>query len=170
MEDPYLRLRRLMWGDRRTVAGTVYGTIIVMSVIAVGAKPYEHSLWRLVVLAATSSIVLWLAHVYAHGLGESLTIGRRLTVRELGSVARREYSIVAAAVLPVTAVALGAIGLTGPRTALRLAFGIGVVALAVQGVRYAKLERLSRFGSIVTVMINLALGLTIVAAEVFIAH
>jgi hypothetical protein len=165
-----VRLKRLMWGDRRTVAGTVYGTIIVMSVIAVGWKPYQHSLWRLVTLGATSSIVLWVAHVYSHGLGESLKLGRRLTLRELASVAKREYSIVLAAVLPVAAIALGAVGVLGARAALWVAFGVCIVALGVQGVRYARLERLGGAGTAITVGINLILGLTIVAAEVFIAH
>ena len=45
-------LNRLIFGDRETVAGTVYGTIIVMSVLAAGAKAYQHNLWRLVVLRA----------------------------------------------------------------------------------------------------------------------
>jgi hypothetical protein len=169
-DHPFQRLKRLIWGDRRTVAGTVYGTIIVMSVIAVGAKPYEHALWRLVTLAATGSIVLWVAHVYSHALGESLRMGRRLTVRELASVAKREYSIVLSAVLPVAAVGLGAVGLVDARTSLWLAFGVGVLALTAQGVRYAKLEQLSGLGALVTVALNLVLGLTIVAAEVFIAH
>jgi hypothetical protein len=83
-------LNRLIFGDRETVAGTVYGTIIVMSVLAAGARPYEHHLWRLVVLAGGSAVILWLAHVYAHGLGESLKIGRRVTIAELSSIARRE--------------------------------------------------------------------------------
>jgi hypothetical protein len=169
-DHPSVGLKRLIWGDRRTVAGTVYGTIIVMSVTAVGWKPYQHSLWRLVTLAGTSSIVLWVAHVYSHGLGESLRLGRRLTFRELGSVARREYSIVLAAVLPVASIGLGAVGLLGARAALWLAFGVGILALGVQGVRYARLERLSATGAAITVCINLLLGLTIVAAEVFIAH
>jgi hypothetical protein len=159
-----------MWGHRRTVAGTVYGTIVVMSVIAVGAKPYEHSLWRLVTLAGTTSIVLWIAHVYSHGLGESLKLGRRLTLGELATVAKHECSIVVAAVLPVAAIGLGAVGLVGTRAALWLAFGVGVLALGAQGVRYARLERLSRTGAVIIVTINLLLGLTIVAAEVFIAH
>ena len=105
------RLRRLILGDRQTIAGTVYGTIIVMSVLAAGAHAYEHHLWRLVVLAGGSAVVLWLAHVYSHGLGESLGLGRRVTFEELVSIARREYSVIAAAILPLAAVALGAVGL-----------------------------------------------------------
>ncbi len=164
------RLKRLILGDRERIAGTVYGTIIVMSVLAAGAKAYEHQLWRLVVLAGVSVVILWLAHVYSHGLGESLKIGRRVTVAELMSIARREYSVVAAAVLPLAAVGLGAAGALAERTAVQLAVWLGVVTLTAQGIRYATLERLSRSATFVAVTINLAIGLGLVALEVLIAH
>jgi hypothetical protein len=129
------QLKRLVVGDRGTIAGTVYGTIIVMSIQAARARTYEHQLWRIDDSAAVSVIVLWLAHVYANGLGESLDLGRRLTIGELSSVARREYSIVAAALLPLAAVAQGAAGVLAARKAVRLGLWLGVAALAAQGVR-----------------------------------
>jgi hypothetical protein len=163
-------IKRLVLGDRERIAGTVYGTIIVMSVLAAGAKAYQHQLWRLMVIAGGSVVILWLAHVYAHGLGESLRLGRRVTVAELSSIARREYSIVAAAIPPLAAVALGAAEVLHQRAAVRLALWVGVVALTAQGVRYAQLERLGRTATIVTVGLNLAVGLALVAMEVLIAH
>lgn len=163
-------LQRFLLGDRERIAGTVYGTIIVMSVLAAAAKAYEHHLWRLAVLAGVSVMVLWLAHVYAHGLGESLKLGRRLTVAELSSIARREYSIVLAGILPLTAVLLGAAGVLAGRTAVLLALWLGVAALTAQGFRYAQLEHLSPGATVVTVGINLGIGLGLVALEVVIAH
>ncbi len=157
-------------GDRQRIAGTVYGTIVVMSVLAAGAKPYEHQLWRLVVIAAVSVVVLWLAHVYSHGLAESLELGRRVTAAELSAIARREYSIVTAAIPPLAAVGLGAAGVLAERTAVQLALWLGVVALTAQGIRYARLERLSRTATFITVGLNLAIGLGLVALEVLIAH
>lgn len=164
------RLNRIIFGDRETVAGTVYGTIIVMSVLAAGASSYEYHLWRLLVLVGGSVVVLWLAHVYAHGLGESLKIGHRLTIAELSSIARREYAVVAAAILPLAAVGLGAAGALEDRTAVQLALWLGVATLTGQAVRYAHLESLSRSATLVTVTVNLAIGLAIIALEVLIAH
>ena len=164
------RLKRFILGDRQRIAGTVYGTIIVMSVLAAGAKSYEHQLWRLVVVAAVSVVVLWLAHVYAHGLGESLKVGRRVTSGELVSIARRESSVVAAAILPLVAVGLGAAGLLQARTAVRLALWLGAVALTAQGIRYSQLERLSRAGTFFTIGLNIAIGLGLVGLEVLVAH
>jgi hypothetical protein len=163
-------LKRFLVGDRRTISGTVYGTIIVLAVLAAGGKPYQDHLWRLVVLAGVSAVVLWLAHVYSHGLGVSLETGHRLTVGELVAIARRESSIVEAAVLPVAAVALGAAGVLEARTAVLVAIIIGAVTLTAQGVRYAQLERLSRGATLLTVGLNLAVGLGLVALEVLIAH
>src|SRR2546423_11036518 len=164
------QLKRFILGNRQGIAGTVYGTIIVMSILAAGAKPYEHQLWRLIVIAAVSVVVLWLAHVYSHGLAESLGLGRRITVAELSSIARREYSIVAAAIPPVAAVGLGATGVLGEPRAVQLALWLGVAALTAQGIRYARLERLSRTATFVTVSLNLAIGLGLVALEVLITH
>ena len=115
-------------------------------------------------------LVLWIAHVYAHGLGESLDLGRRLTAAELGAVAGRELSIPLAAVLPMTAIALGALDVFADRTALWLAFGAGVVALTAQGVRYARLERMSRVGALLTVTVNVACGLALVVLKAIVAH
>jgi hypothetical protein len=166
----FSELKRFALGDRRTIAGTVYGTIIVMSVLAAGAKSYEHQLWQLLLIAGVTAVVLWLAHVYSRGLGESVNIGRRLTIAELSSIARREYSIVAAAILPLAAVALGVAGVLPPGTAVRVGLWIGVVALAAQGIRYARVERLSRTATIVTVGLNLAIGLGLVALEIWVSH
>ena len=163
-------LKTFILGDRQRIAGTVYGTIIVMSILSAGAKSYEHRLWRLVVIAAVSVVVLWLAHVYAHGLEESLTLGRRVTVTELSSIARREYAVVAAAIPLLAIVGLGAAGVLKERTAVVLALWLGVAALTSQGIRYAQLERLGRSATLITVSLNLAIGLGLVALEVLIAH
>ena len=114
--------------------------------------------------------MLWLAHVYSHALGESLQEERRLNAREFAAIARREYAVVLAAVPPVVVLALGAAGLLSASAAIWAAFGVGVVTLGAQGVRYARLEKLSLPASIVSVALNLALGLALVAAEVVVSH
>jgi hypothetical protein len=163
-------LKEFLIGDRRTIAGTVYGTIVVLAVLAAGAKAYRDHLWRLDVIAAGSTLVLWMAHVYSDGLGESLNLERRLTFAELRTIARREYAIVAAAVLPLAAVTLGALHVFSPSTALFVAFAIGVVTLTAQGVRYAQLENLSRPVALLTIGLNLAAGLSLVALEALVSH
>jgi hypothetical protein len=163
-------LTRLVFGSRRTIAGTVYGTIVVMAALTAGGEAYEHDLWRLVAIVVTTVLVLWIAHVYAHGLGESLHASRRLDTAELGAVAGRELAIPLAAVAPTTMLVLGAVGVFRGSTAVWLAVGICVAALAVQGLRYAAVERLGPVATVAAVACNLALGLAIVALKVIVAH
>ena len=164
------RLSRLLTGSAGTIAGTVYGTIVAMSALAAGATAYAHDLWRLTVVVAVGSIVFWIAHVYAHSLGETITLGRRMSLGELASVAHREVSIVFAAILPACALALGAAHVIGDEAAVWLALGAGVATLAVQGVRYARVEHLGPVASVFAVATNVSLGGVIVALKVLISH
>ena len=161
---------RLLRGRSEAIAGTVYGTIVVLSLLTAGATAYADDLWRLVVITAAGMIVLWAAHVYAHALGESVQRGRRLRADEVAAIARRESSILLAAVLPEAAIGLGALGLVAGRIALWFAVGAGVAALLIQAVRYAYLERLSAAGTAVAVGLNLLFGLTFVALKALLAH
>ena len=158
-----------MLGTSQSIAGTVYGTIVVMGAIVAGAHGVEN-LWRLDLIVGGTVVVLWLAHVYAHGLGESIALRRRLDRAEFFSVARRELAIPLAAVAPVIAIALGAAGVLRKPTSVWLALAIGLFTLAVQGYRSARLEELSRWGMVVSVALNLGLGLAIVGLKVVVGH
>ena len=163
-------LRTLLFGSRDTIAGTVYGTIIVLSIVTAGAPAFEHGHWRLLVVLAVTVLVFWIAHVYAHIIGESLAEGHRLSHEKILEVAHRELAIPLAAVLPMAAVGLGALGVLRASTSLWLAVGLGVTTLAVEGVRFARLERLGTRGTIVSVAINLGLGLALVAVKATLSH
>src|SRR6478672_9154796 len=114
-------LARFVFGSEGTIAGKVYGTIVVQALIAAGGKPFEDDLWRLIVLVDTTMIVLWMAHVYAHGLGDSIRAGRRLHAGEFGRIARQELELPEVAVAPTAVLVLGAVGLLDGRTAVALA-------------------------------------------------
>lgn len=165
-----MTLRRLLHGHTDTIAGTVYGTIVVLSMLTAGASTYDDDPWRLVAIVACGASVLWGAHVYAHSLGESVRARRRLTAEEVGRIGRREAAILIAGVLPVTAIALGAGGVIGERFALWLAFGLGVATLTIQALRYAQLEQLSWPATVGALAVNLAFGLVFVALKAALAH
>ena len=88
----------------------------------------------------------------------------------MAAIARREYAIVLSAVPPVLAIIAGSTRLIDEHSAYRLATGLGIAALAFQGIRYATLERLSTAGTVLAVALNLLFGLCIVLAEVWVAH
>jgi hypothetical protein len=163
------RLSRIAFGSRESIAGTVYGTIVVMGAIAAGAGTNPRP-GKLAAAVAATVVVLWIAHVYSHALAETVRLERRLDWAELASVARRELAIVLAGVAPVTALVLGELGVFRATTAGWLAMGFGLATLMLQGVRYARVERLSRLGAAVSVGTNLALGLLIVALKAGLSH
>jgi hypothetical protein len=162
--------RTLIVGSRDSIAGTVYGTIIVLSVITAGAPAFEHGHWKLDVLIGVTVLVFWVAHVYAHIIGESLQEGHRLNREQIKVVAQRELAIPLAAVLPLTMVFLGTLGVIKSATALWIAVGIGVTTLVVEGVRFARLERMGATGTVVSVGLNLAFGLALVAIKATLSH
>lgn len=151
-------------------AGTIYGTIVVMAVIAAGSRGDNTDPWRLAGFVAGTVLALWVAHFYSHALSDSLETKRRLSPVVLGRLAAREASVPLAAVAPLIALTLGASGVIGEQSAIRLALGVGVATLAVLGLRYARVERLGSIATLVAVVINVALGLAIVALELTLAH
>jgi hypothetical protein len=164
------RVKRLVFGSSGTIAGTVYGTIVVMATVTAGAHGEQTDTGRLAAVVGVTSLVFWAAHLYSDALAESLERGRRLDRAELGDVARHELSIPAAAVAPVAVLVLGALGVLGTQTAVWLALGIGVATLGVQGARYAALEQLDRTATLTVIALNLCLGLVIVGLKALVAH
>jgi hypothetical protein len=163
-------LRRATLRHRESVAGTVYGTIVVMATIAAGSRGDGTTPWKLATVVAVTTFVLWIAHVYSHGLAEGLRIGRHLTARELTGVARREISILEAAIGPVLVLGAAELELIEAQAAVRLALAVGIATLAFQGARYAALEHMGRLGWAISVLLNVGLGLAIVLLEVAITH
>jgi hypothetical protein len=161
-------LRRL-FAPRGEIAGTVYGTIVVMGALVAGSKG-EPDPARLGAIVTGTVLVLWLAHVYSHALGETITRGRRMDREELIDVARRELAIPLAAVAPLAVLVLGALGVLRETTAIWIALLIGLVTLAVGGLAYARIERLGGGGTLAVVAVNLAFGLVLVGLKAALAH
>ena len=164
-----MHVRNLLLGSREGIAGTVYGTVVVMATIAAGSKG-GLSAWTLLATMVATVIVLWIAHVYAAALEHSIEHDRGLRWGELTAVAAEERSILLSGVIPGLMLALGGIGVWKASTAAWLALATGLLALAVQGLRYARVERLGASGTVVAVGVNLGLGLVIVALKLAVTH
>jgi hypothetical protein len=172
MRRPHLfnpdRLARGAMGQR--VSGYIYGTIVALSVIVGGARAYPHEPGHIAVLVAVTCVVFWLAHVYAHGIGHAVHRNEHLSFDELLKIAHQESSVIEAAVPPIAALLLGAIGVFGGRTAIWIAFALGLGVLAAQGIVFARIERLGRLATIAVVAANLGLGLVLVLLKLFVSH
>ena len=165
---PASGLRRATIGER--LSGFIYGTIIALAVLVAGARAYPHDAGHIAALVAVTSVVFWLAHVYAHSLGHAVATDDHLSLAELRHIARREGSLVEAALAPLGALMLGAFGLISTRAAVWLAFGLGMAVLAVQGVVFARIERLGPLATLVVVTLNLGLGVLLVGLKILVSH
>lgn len=152
------------------IAGTVFGTIAAMATVTAYGKAFPDSPWKLEELVVSTAIVLWIAHIYAHGLSESISEQRPLRPGVLVALGKRERGIILAAVPPTVVLTLGTVGLISEKTSIWLALGVGLATLAVEGWRYAELERLRAPSRLVAVAANVALGLLVVFLKVVILH
>jgi hypothetical protein len=152
------------------LAGLIYGTILVLSVVVAGAKSYPHSPGRVAVLVTVTAVVFWLAHVYAFSLGHSVAHREHLSFGEVRHIAWRERTIVGAALPPVAVLLLGSLGVLRASTAFWGALVIGLVVLAAQGILFARIERLGVVGTLVVVVLNVGLGALLIVLKVVVTH
>ena len=162
------RLGRAAMGER--LGGFIYGTIVVLAVVVAGARAYPHEAGHIAGLVAVTSVALWLAHVYAHALAHSVANDQHLSFAELRYIARREGSIVGAAVPPLAALVLGALGVISVHVAVWAAFALGLAVLAAQGITVARVERLGRLGTLAVVAANISLGVLLVGLKLVVTH
>jgi hypothetical protein len=158
---------------RRTgvgVAGVIYGTIVVMSVIDAGAEGLDARPGQLALAVIATSIVFWAAHVYAHSLGSSIDRGSRLAVADVRHVARYESSILLTAVVPVLVLELGAFGVISSSLAVALALIVGVATLLAEALIIARIERRGLAGTALLVGTNLVLAMVLVALKALLSH
>jgi hypothetical protein len=165
---PRSRVRRRQTGER--LGGFIYGTIIVLAVIVGGARAFEHEAGHIAGLVAVTVLVFWLAHVYADSLAHAVANDEHLTLAELRRIAHREASILEAAVPPLVALLLGALGILSTKVAVWVAFGLGLVVLCAQGITFARVERMGRLGTLAVVAANLGLGVALVGLKLLVSH
>ena len=158
-----------LFGAGARVASTVYGTVVVMATLT-AAYATQKDPTKLAVLVASTVVVLWIAHLYAHALAERIEYRRRLTGRETIDLAARELGILLAALPPITALVLGAAGVMQESRAVWLALAIGLLILGAEGLRFARLERLGPLSTALAIVANLAVGLLVVALKVIVVH
>lgn len=164
------RAGHLVFGLDERIASTVYGTITAMATVAAYGRAFPDNPWRVEELVVSTALVLWIAHVYTHGLSESLVESRRLNWTRIWAIALRELGILLAAVPTCVALALGAAGVFDETASIWLALGLGLATLAVEGLRYARIERLGAAATLVAVGANVGIGVLVVLLKVTVLH
>lgn len=113
--------------------GAIYGTVLAITLIAVG---WEKDTDLEVLLFLLGSVtVFWVAHLYAGTVARLPTTDsspRTVAVAALDT-ARHSIGMLAAMIVPAALLSLGPLGLVDEWTAYYLALGSGVVILALLG-------------------------------------
>jgi hypothetical protein len=155
-------------GER--LAGVIYGTIVVLSVVVAGARAYPSSPGHVAALATVTAVVFWLAHVYSFSLAHSVAHSEHLSFASVRRIAWREAPLVGAAVPPVAVLVLGALGVFEATTAYWVALGVGLAVLAAQGILFARIERLGALATTAVVAVNVGLGVLLIALKILVGH
>jgi hypothetical protein len=153
---------------RPEAVSAIYGAILVTAVIAAlseykGADPVE-----LLGAAIDTSIVFWLAHVYAEYVGERAATDDPARWHNLAELLARELPMVAAALIPILALLLGAVDAVGRDTAVTLALGAGVLELFAGGFIAGRHERAGPWRPLIGGLLNAGLGAFIVLLKVLV--
>jgi hypothetical protein len=135
-----------------------------------GEEAFRLETGHVALMVLMTTLVFWLAHVYAHSLAHSVKTGTRVSRRDVLRIARHESSIVEAAVLPVSMLVLGKLGLFTLHTAVWLGVACGIGVLVAQGIRYARLEHLGPLATLAIAGVNLGIGLALVGLKIFVGH
>ena len=118
-----MRLRRWLFAEGDNLAGGVYGTILVTSIVA--AADASEAIWRSLGIVVVTTVVFWLAHVYAHAIASSVDRSAAFSLAEVRRIARHEWPLLQAAALPSLCLVAGGLGLVEltPPTGWRSASG-----------------------------------------------
>ena len=147
------------------IAEAIYGLILSTAVVAALSEDEEITAAGLFAAVAVTSLVFWLAHVYARWIASGLVDSGGLSLGEIWRAMRRQWPIVVGAFPALAALALGWVGLISLDSAVGLAIGAGVAALAGCGLVIARQRRLSALATALVTAFSGALGLVMVALK-----
>lgn len=151
----------------RRMQAAVYGTILVISVIAV-ASEYQGRPLRIMGSVLATQFIFYLAHVYAGQLGVRLELRRAPSPTELRAIAWEEWPLLAAAGPPSLALLIGGLTPLNDDVWVTIALGVGVGTLVLYGIRLGIAEGRSVIGVIMTATINGAFGLLLVMLKIIV--
>ena len=110
----------------------VYGSFLVASVVGVSYEAGDDARTMTATLLA-SMVVFWLAHAWSEVVGHHVAAGSRFRTHRIRHIARREWPLVEAALLPTTFLALAWAGVWSRDTGAALALASAVLQITGWG-------------------------------------
>lgn len=149
------------------LAGAIYGTILATTVVVtIGNHP--ENLDRALVLVAGTSVVFWMAHVYARGLAARVVARRALHRRELWELARSEWPMLQSSWPILLVLGLGRLEVIDPYRSIDVATAVGIGALFTYGYVIGRQEGLSWPRTALNALVAGSFGLGILVLKVLV--
>lgn len=114
--------------DQIRFGAAVYGSFLVASVIGVAFEAGQDARF-MTMTAFGSALVFWLAHWWSEVIGAQISLGETFRHRDVLVIARREWPLVEAAVVPAALLALAWAGLWSREAGARLALAAAVLQI-----------------------------------------
>ena len=150
------------------IAEAIYGLILSTAVVAAVSEDEDIDVGYVFVTVAVTAVVFWVAHVYAHFTAARMVDGAGVSGEERSRILRRQAPLMLGAVPALAALAVGWVGLISTETAVDLAIGLGVAALASCGFVMARRAQLSPLWTILVTAFSGALGLVMVGLKLLV--
>jgi hypothetical protein len=149
---------------RQNVAASVYGTVLVSSVI-VGLDEAEESAGSMIAIVAVTALVFALAHAWSDAIARSTELREPLRLEVLKHSITQEWPMVEAVAPSVLALALAALGIYSTSTGLWAATVANVVLLFAWGAVLSELANGTWVQVVVRGLETATLGLVLVALK-----
>jgi hypothetical protein len=155
-------------GDGSRPASAIYGTIVVLGVIAGVSEDADAGPAAVLGGVLVTALAFWAAHVYAEVLAARLADPERRWGEIMPRAAAGEWPIVEAALAPAVALVLGVIGVLSRDTAIDVAMALALADLFGWGVVIGRASGQSRAGVLLSGLLNVALGGVVVFLKVLV--
>lgn len=150
-------------------SGGVYGSLLAASVVVGASSLGSFPRAELVLLLITTGVVFWLAHVHARLFGARVA-QRPLDRAAVARACREEWPLAGAALPPAAAVVLASLLGLGIRAAGWLALAVAVAGQVYWSAAAARRTRASWRLVALTGVVNLLLGLLVIACKTVLTH
>jgi VIT1/CCC1 family predicted Fe2+/Mn2+ transporter len=154
--------------DGSRLAGAIYGTIVVLAVIAGVSEDTEAGAASVLGALLVTALALWIAHVYAESLASRL-VDPEVKWREIVRRAiAQEWPLAQAALVPAVPLLLGALGVLSRDTAIDVAMALALADLFAWGVAVGRASDQPRGRAVLSGLLNVALGAIVVGLKLLV--
>ncbi|WP_394436392.1 hypothetical protein [Streptomyces sp. SGAir0957] len=155
---------------RERLKERIYASLTLLAVLVGQAQSGHPRHAGAAVSVAVTALGLWLATIVADLQAHPVAHGRMPRLPEIRHTVFTSSPLLTSAIGPLLVIALSAVGVVELTTALWIAVGSEVAALAAWGVTGGRRVGAGRIGALVTGALNAVIGIGVVAVKLIAGH